>query len=176
MEVGVASRPGRMLDTPSYTSSQLSRLRRIFHAMNHLMVWMWKAGLGKAINSWPAVFGRIMVIRHKGRKSGREYLTPVNYAIVDGEIYCTAGFGPATDWYRNILSSPCAALWLPDGWRQVHAVDATDSPRRAELLRQVVVASGMAGPLLGVDQKHLSDEQLLQIARDYRIVHFELEA
>lgn len=164
-----------MLDTPSYTPEQMSRLRRFFHAMNPLMVWMWKAGLGKLINSWPSVFGRIMVIRHKGRKSGKEYLTPVNYAIVDGEIYCSAGFGSSTDWYRNLLASPCGAVWLPDGWRHAHAVDESGSPRRAELLRKITIASGMAGPLLGVDQRKLSDEELLNLERDYRIVHFEVE-
>jgi len=153
----------------------MSRLRRFLRGMNHLMVWMWKAGLGRIINSWPPVFGRIMVIRHKGRKSGTEYMTPVNYASVDGEIYCMAGFGPASDWYQNILASPCTAVWLPDGWRQVHAVDESGSPRRPELLRKITIASGMAGPLLGVNQKRLNDEQLLKIAKDYRIVHFELE-
>ena len=164
-----------MLDTPSYTPAQMNRLRRVFRAMNRLMVWMWRAGLGKIINSWPPVFGRIMVIRHKGRKSGKEYMTPVNYATVDGEIYCMAGFGPATDWYRNLLASPRTAVWLPDGWRQVHAVDESLSPRRPELIRKITIASGMAGPLLGVDQRKLSDEQLLSLARDYRIVHFESE-
>jgi deazaflavin-dependent oxidoreductase (nitroreductase family) len=153
----------------------MSRLRRIFHAMNYLMVWMWKAGLGKVINSWPPVFGRIMVIRHNGRKSGKEYLTPVNYATVDGQIYCTAGFGAATDWYRNLLASPCTEVWLPDGWKPVRAVDESDSPQRVELLRKITIASGMAGPLLGVDQGKLSDEKLLQIAKEYRIIHFELE-
>ena len=164
-----------MPGTPSYTPEQMSRLRRVFHAVNHVMPWMWKAGLGRLINSWPAVFGRIMVIKHKGRKSGKEYLTPVNYATIDGEIYCAAGFGSATDWYRNILAFPCAAVWLPGGWRQVHAVDETGSPHRAELLREITIASGMAGPLLGIDQRKLSDKQLLRIAKDYRIVHFEWE-
>jgi deazaflavin-dependent oxidoreductase (nitroreductase family) len=164
-----------MLNTPSYTPPQMSRLRRAFHAMNHFMVWMWKAGLGRLINAWPPVFGRIMVIRHRGRRTGREYLTPVNYASVGGEIYCTAGFGPATDWYRNLLASPRTAVWLPDGWRQVRAVEESDSPHRAELIRAITIASGVAGPLLGVDQKRLSDAQLLEIARDYRIIHFELE-
>ena len=131
--------------------------------------------MGRIINSWPPVFGRIMVIRHIGRKSGKVYLTPVNYASVDGEIYCMAGFGPATDWYRNILASPCAAVWLPDGSWQVHAVDESGSARRAELLRKITIASGIARPLLGVDQRKLSDEQLLNMARDYRIVHIEME-
>ena len=153
----------------------MQRLRRIFHGLNRLMVWMWKAGMGRLINSWPPVFGRIMVIRHTGRRTGREYLTPVNYAIVAGQIYCAAGFGAATDWYRNVLASPDTAVWLPEGWRQVQAVDESESPQRADILRRITVASGMAGPLLGVDPRKLSDESLLRIGKDYRIVHFIME-
>ena len=91
------------MDVTKFTPQQMNSLRKVFHAMNRFMVFMWKIGLGKAINIWPAGFGRIMVIKHRGRKSGKEYLTPVNYAIVDGEIYCTAGFGSISDWYRNML-------------------------------------------------------------------------
>ena len=80
------------MDVPKFTPQQMITLRRIFHVMNHFMVFLWKIGLGRAINIWPAGFGRILVIRHRGRKSGKEYLTPLNYAIMDGHIYCTAGF------------------------------------------------------------------------------------
>ena len=164
-----------MLDTPNFTPAQLRTLRRFFHAMNHFMVFMWKIGLGKFINCWPAVGGRIMVIRHRGRKSGREYLTPVNYAIVDNEIYSVAGFGAMTDWYRNILADPCPELWLPQGRRQARAIDVSDSPRRVALLREITIASGLAGPLLGVNQGKLTDEQMAAIGKDYRIIHFRLE-
>ncbi len=153
-----------MLNTPVYTEKQMRTLRRLFHMMNYFMVLMWKAGLGRMLNCWPAVLGRIMVIRHRGRKSGKEYLTPVNYAVVDGEIYSTAGFGPKTDWYRNILASPRAQLWLPRGRPSVHAVDVSASPRRVRLLREITTASGLAGPLLGIDQRKLTDERLLEIA------------
>jgi deazaflavin-dependent oxidoreductase (nitroreductase family) len=118
----------------------------------------------------------MLVIRHVGRKSGRQYLTPVNYAPVDGQIYCAAGFGPGTDWYRNIMACPEAELWLPDGWHRARARDVSDSPCRAELLRAIVIASGLAGPLLGVNQKKLTDEQMIAVARDYRLVHFALES
>ena len=165
-----------MLDTTSYTPEQMSGLRRAFHAMNRFMVFMWKLGLGRLLNSWPAVGGRIMVIQHRGRRSGKEYLTPVNYALVHGEIYCTAGFGPRTDWYRNIMADPSIRLWLPQGWRVARAKDVSDSPERITLLREVIIASGFAGPLLGVDQRKYSDEQLAAISQDYRLVHFELEA
>ena len=136
------------------------------------MVWMWKMGWGKAMNVWPAVFGRIMVIRHRGRKSGREYLTPVNYAIVDGEIYCTAGFGSISDWYRNILVYPRVELWLPQGKHIACAEDISDSPQRLFLLRQVIIASGFAGPLFGVDPKKLDDGELSKVSKNYQLVHF----
>ncbi len=164
-----------MLDTPNFTPAQMKNLRRVFHAMNHFMVFMWKIGMGRLINSWPAVGGRIMVIRHRGRKSGKEYLTPVNYAIVENEIYCTAGFGSGTDWYRNILADPDVQLWLPQGWRRAHACDASNSPCRVSLLREITIASGLAGSLLGVDQRKMTDEQMATIAKDYRLVHFKLE-
>lgn len=136
------------------------------------MVLMWKLGLGKSINIWPAGFGRIMVIKHHGRKSGKEYLTPVNYAIVDGEIYCTAGFGSISDWYRNILVYPQVELWLPEGKQIACAEDISDSPRRLFLLRQVIIASGFAGPLFGVDPKKLNDNELNKVSKNYRLVHF----
>ena len=118
----------------------------------------------------------MLVIEHRGRKSGKQYLTPVNYALVDGEVYCTAGFGPRTDWYRNIMAAPNVRVWLPQGWRSARAADESDSPHRIHLLRQVIIASGFAGPLLGVDQRKYSDEQLAEVTRDYRLVHFVMEA
>lgn len=163
------------MDVANFTPKQMNTLRKVFHAMNHFMVWMWKIGWGKAINIWPAGFGRIMVIKHRGRKSGREYLTPVNYAIVNGEIYCTAGFGSISDWYRNMLVDPRVELWLPEGKRIFCAEDISDSPNRMFLLRQVIIASGFAGPLFGINSKKLDDEKLDAVSKDYRLVHFNLE-
>lgn len=160
------------MDVSTFTSQQMNSLRRVFRSGNRFMVFMWKIGLGKAINSWPAGFGRIMVIKHHGRKSGKEYLTPVNYAVVDGEVYCTAGFGSISDWYRNVLENPSVELWLPQGKRAACAEDISNSPQRLFLLRQVIIASGFAGPLFGVDPKKLNDEQLNQVSRNYRLVHF----
>jgi len=160
------------MDVTKSTPQQMNSLREVFRAGNHFMVFMWKIGLGKAINIWPGGFGRIMVIKHRGRKSGKEYLTPINYAIVDGEIYCTAGFGSISDWYRNMLVYPKVELWLPEGKRLACAEDISTSPRRLFLLRQVIIASGFAGPLFGVNPKELNDEQLNKVSKNYRLVHF----
>jgi hypothetical protein len=43
-------------------------------------------------------------------------------------------------------------------------------------MRQVIIGSGFAGPLMGVDQRKLSDEQLDVLTRAYRLVQFKLEA
>ncbi len=138
------------------------------------MIFMWKMGMGKMINIWPAVIGRIMVIKHHGRKSGKEYLTPVNYALVDGELYCTAGFGSISDWYKNMLVNPNIELWLPEGKRKARAEDISDSPNRLHLLRQVIIASGFAGRSFGIDQKKLKDEAFDALTKDYRLIHFNM--
>lgn len=163
------------MDVSNFSPKQMNTLRRVFHAMNPFMVFMLRIGLGWMMNIWPEVSGRIMVIKHRGRKSGKEYLTPVNYAVVDGEIYCTAGFGSISDWYRNMLANPNVELWLPEGKRKARAEDISDSPKRLFLMRQVIIGSGFAGPLFGVDQKKLNDEQLDAVTREYRLVHFIMD-
>jgi deazaflavin-dependent oxidoreductase (nitroreductase family) len=160
------------MDVSKFTPQQLNTLRRVFHAMNPFMVFMLRIGLGWTMNIWPAVSGRIMVIKHRGRKSGKEYFTPVNYALVDGEVYCTAGFGAVSDWYRNMLANPNIELWLPEGKRKARAEDVSESPNRLFLLRQVIIASGFAGPLFGINPKKVNDEQLDILSKEYRLVHF----
>ncbi|NJC96722.1 MAG: DUF385 domain-containing protein [Anaerolineae bacterium] len=169
------SEPGGNMDVSNFTPQQLNTLRRVFRAMNPFMVFMLRIGLGWMMNIMPSVSGRIMVIRHRGRKSGKEYLTPVNYAVVDREIYCTAGFGSISDWHRNLLANPQAELWLPEGKHGVRAEDVSDSPNRLYLMRQVIIGSGFAGPLFGVDQKKLNDEQLDAATKEYRLVHFIID-
>ena len=159
----------------SVTAAQIGTLRKIFGVVNSFMVFMWKIGLGKMINFWPQGVGRIMVIKHRGRKTGRERLTPVNYAIIDGDIYCTVGFGSTSDWYLNMLANPKIELWLPNGKRKARAEDISDAPNRIFLLRQVLIASGFAGPLFGINQKKFTDEQLSTITKDYCLIHFMLE-
>jgi deazaflavin-dependent oxidoreductase (nitroreductase family) len=163
------------MNVSNFTPKQMNTLRRVFHAMNPFMVWMWKIGLGKWMNIWPEVFGRFLVIKHRGRKSGKEYLTPVNYAVVNGEVYCTAGFGSISDWYRNMRVYPNVELWLPEGKREASAEDISASPNRLFLMRQVIIGSGFAGPLFGVDQNKLNDEQLDAVTKEYRLVHFIME-
>ena len=159
------------MDTTKFNPGQMNTLRRVFKLFNHLMIFMWRIGMGRMINCWPGGFGRIMVIQHIGRRSGRMCLAPVNYAPLEGGIYCAAAFGAGSDWYRNVMAHPQVELWLPDGKIPARAEDISDSPRRLYLLRQVIIASGFAGPLFGVGPK-ITDEKLAAIASEYRLIHF----
>lgn len=153
-----------------------ARLRQGFKYFNRLMLLVWRLGLGSWINIWPKVFGQILVITHQGRKSGLRRRTPVNFAVVDGEIYCTAGFGDVSDWYRNIMSNPRVEVWMPDGWWEGLAEDVSEHPQRIALMRQVLIGAGFAAPLFGVDPRRLSDADLQAVTANYCLVHIRRTA
>ena len=154
--------------------SQISedRLRSIFKKFNHFMVALWRLGLG----SWMIgnkYWGYILVLKHIGRKSGLTRLTPINYATVDGDIYCTAGFGKRCDWYHNITADPEVEVWLPgERWAGV-AEDVTGDPEAASILRNVITASGFAGPLFGVNPRKLTDEDFERLLESYRLIRIQ---
>jgi deazaflavin-dependent oxidoreductase (nitroreductase family) len=147
------------------------KLRGAFRYFNRFMVIMWRLGLGRWVNIWPEKIGRIMVLSHHGRRSGRLRKTPVNYAIVEGEVYCMAGFGSKSDWYRNIKSDPKVEIWLPEGWWAGIAEDVSKAPDRLAIIRHVAIASGFAGKAAGIDPYLMSDEELDKLTASYQVIH-----
>jgi deazaflavin-dependent oxidoreductase (nitroreductase family) len=137
------------------------------------MLLLWRLSLGGWLNSWPAVGGRIMVLTTIGRTSGRLRRTPLNYAIVDDEVYCTAGFGSISDWYRNIRANPEVEVWLPDGWWVGLAQEVTDPVARLPLLREVLIGSGIVAPLVGVDPHTLTDDALAAATASYHLLRID---
>jgi deazaflavin-dependent oxidoreductase (nitroreductase family) len=151
------------------------RLRLGFKYFNRFMLLMWRLGLGTYGNR-PDWGGSIMVITHTGRKSGLKRRTPVNYALIDGEVYCTAGFGTKSDWYRNILADPQVEVWLPEGWYAGIAEDVSDSAERAFIMRQVLIGSGFAARVAGINPQKMSDEEMAPLTQTYRLVRIHLTA
>ena len=148
-----------------------AKLRQAFRYINRFMLLMWRLGLGPWVNILPEYIGRIMVITHTGRKTGLLRRTPVNYAIVDGDVYCIAAYGPDTDWYNNLIANPQLEVWLPDGWWAGEARDISDSEDRLLLVRQVLVAAGFATPLFaGFSPATISDEELDKLTKPYRLI------
>ena len=145
-------------------------LRQMFKFGNRFMVLFFRLGLGNWGNR-PET-SQVMVLVHRGRKSGLVRRTPVNYAIVEGEIYCTAAFGSRADWYRNVMADPNVEVWLSDGWYAGVAEEVPpDDPRRSNLMREVLIASGFAAPLFaGINPKTIGAEKLAEISASYRLV------
>ena len=153
----------------------VQKLRRWFRYLNPLVLLNWRLGLGPWLSLCPQWGGRYMVIAHRGRKSGKRRLTPLNYTEIEGEVYCVAGFGGIADWYRNLMANPQVEVWLPDGrWVGV-AQDASDDSRRLVILRRVLRDSGFAGRLAGFHPQ-MSDEALQALTADYRLVHIRRAA
>lgn len=155
---------------------QEAALRQGFKYFNRFMLLLWHLGLGAWVNGWPAVGGRIMVLTHTGRKSGMRRRTPVNYAEIDGMLYCTAGFGQSSDWYRNLLVYPQVEVWLPHGWWAATATDITDQVGTLPLLRQVLINSGFAARAVGIDPIQMTDTQLRALTTDYRLMQISRTA
>jgi hypothetical protein len=97
----------------------------------------------------------------------------VNFAIHDGDIYCTAAFGSQSDWYRNILEDPHVEVWLHDGWWAGYAEDATASERGTEILRKVLIASGFAASAFGLKPYEMSEDDLTTLLNNYRLVRIQ---
>lgn len=147
------------------------KIRKIFRIFNRFMILLWKLGLADWLNLWPSVFGQFIVITHVGRITGFKRLTPVNYAVIDGEIYCCSGFGNSSDWYQNILANPAVEVWLTEGRWIGEAKDVSSGPNFLPILREVLRSSGFAAPLFGINPKTLSDSELAHLTTGYKLVH-----
>lgn len=153
-----------------YVEENQEVARQGFKHLNRLMLLMWRLGLGEWLNMAPATLGRYIVIAHTGRKTGFRRFAPVNYALIDGDVYCVAGFGTVSHWYQNIMALPDVEVWMAEGRWRAHAEDVTDTPDALSKVRQVLIGSGFVSPLLGVHPRTMSDEELAAITRDYRLI------
>jgi deazaflavin-dependent oxidoreductase (nitroreductase family) len=137
------------------------RLRQGFKKyLNPFMLAMWRLGLGSWFKVCPQISGNVIVLRHIGRKTGLKRYQPLNFAIVDEDIYCVAAFGGMSDWYLNIRANPNVEVWLPTGWWAGAAHDVSDSPARIQLIRQVLIGSGFAAYLAGLNPRKITDQEI----------------
>lgn len=147
------------------------RLRQRFRGyLNPFMLALWRLDMGRWFELAPALSGRVLVLTHTGRTSGLQRRQPLNYAVVEGDLCCVAAFGEISDWYRNVLAEPNVEVWLPDGWWAGVAEDASDAPDRLRLIREVLIGSGFAAYVAGLNPRQMTDEALEAESRDYRLL------
>lgn len=153
--------PTRFGDLPY--GPTLTRLLEPMHA-GLLKVNRWvavpllRAGIGPLFST--PILGSLMVLRTTGRKSGFQRDAPLGYAIMDGGVYCIAGFGTATQWYRNILADPAVEVVLPMGAFSGRAEEVTDPAEWARAFRQLMTNMGPIGRATAGDVRGASDDEL----------------
>ena len=152
----------------------MDRLRTMFRSMNRGMVLMWRLGLGRWADAWPSVGGRMLVVEHRGRKSGKRYLTPLTFTPENRTRYCLAAFGTRSDWYRNALAAGRVLVWLPDGTWIARVADVTDEAGARIRIRRVLIDSGFAARVFGLNPNAMTDAEIDAATVDYRLVRLEL--
>jgi deazaflavin-dependent oxidoreductase (nitroreductase family) len=147
-------------------------MRRFFWFLNKFfMVPMFRLGFAPFFGN--PFSGYIMVVKTLGRKSGRVRYSPVNYAIQGGQVYCMAGFGRVSDWYRNLCANPVIDLIMPGGPIAGKAEDVTAPDERAIIIRQILKNGGFAGFFEGFNPYRISDEDLLHRTSDMPLVRIQ---
>ena len=107
------------------------------------------------------ITGYMAILRSRGRKSGVVREAPLGYVISEGAVYVWAGFGPKTQWLRNIEADPRVEVVLPGRSLSGLAEIVTDADERLRAGRALAVALGVIGmATLGVNPRTASDEEL----------------
>jgi deazaflavin-dependent oxidoreductase (nitroreductase family) len=132
---------------------------RAFKALNqYLMIPIHRAGLGAWLGS--PIGGCMLLLRVRGRKSGIVRETPLNYLVADGSVWIVAGFGPKTEWYRNLLADPAVEVVLPTRRLAGTAVEVRSSAVRARILPALLRATGLPSFLAGVNPWTATEAQV----------------
>ncbi|MBN2083939.1 MAG: nitroreductase family deazaflavin-dependent oxidoreductase [Anaerolineales bacterium] len=96
-----------------------------------LPIWFYRLGLGGLLGT------RFLLLTHTGRKSGLPRRTVLEVVRCDREsetFVVAAGFGPGSDWYRNIRENPRVTVECGGRKRDMTAAFLTPDQSGEELL------------------------------------------
>jgi deazaflavin-dependent oxidoreductase (nitroreductase family) len=134
-------------------------MRRIFWFLNKFfMVPMFRLGFAPFFGN--PFTGYIMVLKIVGRKTGQLRFAPVNYAILNGKVYCISGFRKVSDWYANLRANPEIEVILPGGAFAGATSEVSDPAYRVTAIRKILQSAGFAGFFEGFNPFRISDEEL----------------
>jgi deazaflavin-dependent oxidoreductase (nitroreductase family) len=137
-----------------------SHLRASFKYINRgLMLPLIGLGGGPLLAN-PLV-GYVVELRTTGRRSGQVRSAPVNYAIIDGHLYCLAGWGRSTHWFANLRANPRVELRLPGSTIIGLAEEVTDPAEAHRAIVQVTRNAGIGLLFEGINPLTASDANLL---------------
>lgn len=148
-----------------------SFMRHLFWYLNKFfMVPMFRLGFGPFFGN--PFTGYIMVMKVIGRKTGKVRLTPVNYAIHKGDVYCISGGRTTSDWFRNLLANPEVDLMLPGGSIHAQVEEDVDPKLKLIITRQILKNAGFAGFFEGYNPYMVTDAELTKNIEDLPLLRF----
>ena len=147
-------------------------MHRGFKILNRwFMVPLHRAGLGAWIST--PIGGYMLLLRVRGRKSGVVRETPLSYLVAEGSAWVMAGFGPRTEWYRNLLADPHVEAWMPGGRRSGIATEELDPVVRARILPALTKATGAPAFMIALNPWTASDEEIVRALSWVPLVRFQ---
>lgn len=159
---------GELPYSPGFAAA-LGPLHRAFGIVNR---WFaapaLKAGLGPLFST--PLTGSMMLLRTTGRTSGVRREAPLGYFICDGAVYCCAGFGVKTAWYRNLVADPRVEVILPTIAFAGLAEPVTDRTEWDRVYPAYARALGIIGRWTLGDLSKASPEQLDDVFRSLPLV------
>lgn len=84
---------------------------------------------------------------------------PLGYAIRDGAVWCVAGFGHSTHWFRNIQAAPRVQVILPSGAVSGVAEEVIDRETWLAGFRLVIARLGIIGRTMVPGALEASDDE-----------------
>jgi deazaflavin-dependent oxidoreductase (nitroreductase family) len=141
------------------TASEAS-LTLFRYANRVAMVPLHRAGLsawlGNPLTGWQCLLTTV------GRRSGMRRPTPLGYLVADGAAWVMAGYGPRTQWYRNIREDPHVELLLP-GRAPIAALaeEVSEPGVRARVIPALCRSMALPGAMIGCFPPTATDERIL---------------
>jgi deazaflavin-dependent oxidoreductase (nitroreductase family) len=150
----------------------VAAVNRALKVLNRwFMVPALRLGLGPWIGT--PLGGYILLLRVRGRRSGRWRAVPLSYLVTDGAVWVMAGFGRRTEWYRNLVANPLVEVRLPGRVVRCRAVEVTDPTVRDRVLPRLTRAAGVPGVLVGCNPWSAADERIVELLAGIPLIRLQ---
>jgi deazaflavin-dependent oxidoreductase (nitroreductase family) len=112
-------------------------LPKIFKYAGKAHVWVYRGTGGKIGGKWRIGAGfrkpvPTLLLEHRGRKSGKVFVTPLLYMLDGGDVVIVASQGGLREdpqWYRNLVANPDTFVEIGADRRAVRAMTAGPDDR-----------------------------------------------